>query len=387
MMIHKQPHAQVSVAEEQTQRMILDGHKLPWHMDRVAAWERGERIAPITIDMALTRKCDAACSFCYAMLQENDGGMITEEVMNGFLEDCAAMGVRAVSLVSDGESLLSPAYVFTVQRGRELGLSIASGTNGRTFTPAILSAVLPSLDYLRFNVSAGQKERYAEIMGFKPEAFDRVCANIKEAVRIKHVGCGGQIYPVTIGIQMVLMPQDADQILPFAQLGLDMGVDYAVIKHCSDDEDGRLGVRYSEYEKLHGLLYQAEGMSTPETKIVVKWNKIRDEGRREYQRCYGPPFLIQISGSGLVAPCGMLFNDRYAKFHIGNITEQRWMDIWKSERYWEVMQYLGSENFNAQKMCGTLCLQHMVNTALDRHVKGDRVQPATTPAPLHRNFV
>ena len=44
--------------------LILDGTKLQWHLDRVEAWERGERIAPITIDMALTRACNYGCNFC-----------------------------------------------------------------------------------------------------------------------------------------------------------------------------------------------------------------------------------------------------------------------------------------------------------------------------------
>ena len=35
---------------------------------------------------------------------------------------------------------------------------------------------------------------------------------------------------------MVLMPEFADEIIPFAKLALDLGVDYGVIKHCSDDE-------------------------------------------------------------------------------------------------------------------------------------------------------
>ena len=51
---------------------ILDGHKLAWHKDRVDAWLRGERIAPITIDCALTRKCSYNCVYCYGKLQAND---------------------------------------------------------------------------------------------------------------------------------------------------------------------------------------------------------------------------------------------------------------------------------------------------------------------------
>ena len=89
--------------------------------------------------------------------------------------------------------------------------------------------------------------------------------------------------------------------------------------------------------------------------------------------------MLQMSGSGLVAPCGMLFNERYKKFHIGNITEERFRDIFYSDRYWEVMNYLASPDFNAQKMCGSLCLQHKVNEFLDRPVAtiGDAIEKIT----------
>lgn len=378
------PHSQQTVAQEH-QELILDGTKIAWYTDRVAAWGRGERIAPITIDMALTRKCDASCSFCYAMLQENDRHEITQAVMESFLGDAARMGVRGISLVSDGESLLSPVYTYTIQQGASLGISMASGTNGRTFTREKLEAVLPHLTYLRFNVSAGTKQRYTEIMGFKPEAFDRVCENIRVAAEIK----ARDNLPVTIGIQMVLMPQDADQVIPFAKLGRNLGVDYAVVKHCSDDEYGNLGIDYSRYSQLTDYLQEAESYSTDSYKCVIKWSKIRDEGKRSYQRCYGPPFLIQISGSGLVAPCGMMFNTRYAKFAIGNICEQRWWDIWQSDRYWEVMSYLASDQFDAQKNCGTLCLQHRLNDVLDKHRKGeiDLFSNPPTGVPKHVGFV
>ena len=41
--------------------LILDSHKLSHHMDVVEAWEAGERIAPVSVDMALTRACGAMC--------------------------------------------------------------------------------------------------------------------------------------------------------------------------------------------------------------------------------------------------------------------------------------------------------------------------------------
>ncbi|MBI3317676.1 MAG: radical SAM protein [Candidatus Omnitrophica bacterium] len=382
--IRHTPHNRLSVSQEQTERLILDGTKIGWHLDRVRAWERGERIAPITIDMALSRACNYACSFCYAMLQENDREVITTEVMVRFLEDCAEIGVKGISLVSDGESTLSPAYIPTLQRGHELGIDMASGTNGFIFNRRKLEEILPHLTYLRINFSAGTRDRYAQIMGVKPEWFDRVVQNIREMVEIKR----RDKLPVTIGMQMVLMPQDADQILPFAQLGKELRPDYAIIKHCSDNEDGSLGVDYSKYVALYELLQEAEQLSDEGYQLAIKWSKIKDEGKRSYQRCYGPPFLLQMSGSGLVAPCGMLFNERYKKFHMGNIVERRFKEIWASDEYWEVINYLASTKFNAQKMCGTLCLQHKVNEYLDEAMKG-RLEPAVPagPVPQHINFI
>src|SRR5690348_12814747 len=158
--------------------LILDGTKIAWHQDRIRAWERGERIAPITIDMALTRACNYACHFCYAMLQENDREVITQKVIYDFLEDAAEIGVKGISVVSDGESTISPVFIDAVRRGDELGISMAVGTNAFVLTKSKLEEILPHLTYLRVNFSAGEPKRYAEIMGVKEEWFHRVCQNI-----------------------------------------------------------------------------------------------------------------------------------------------------------------------------------------------------------------
>jgi MoaA/NifB/PqqE/SkfB family radical SAM enzyme len=303
------------------------------------------------------------------------------------LDDFATIGVRSVSLVSDGESTLSKAYVPFIQHAAKLGIDVGNATNAWEWEPEKIEQVLPHLTWVRFTVAAGRPESYAQIMYKGPEhteVFDRAIRHIKYAVDLKkRKGLG-----VTLGIQMVLMPQFKDEIIPFAQLGVDLGVDYAVIKHCSDDEQHTLGIDYGKYEELYDLLTQAEAMSNEQTKVIVKWSKIRDGDKPPYKRFYGPAFLLQISGSGLVAPSGMFFNARHSKLHIGNYTEERFIDIWKSDRYWRAMDYLASPAFDAQTMMGTLPIQHYVSVALDRHAKGiERIRPATGPKPLHANFL
>ena len=44
-----------------------------------------------------------------------------------------------------------------------------------------------------------------------------------------------------------------------------------------------------------------------------------------------------------VAPSGMFFNARYSKFHMGNFTEEKFKDIFNSQRYKTIMDCLASQ--------------------------------------------
>jgi len=365
-------------------KLILDGYKINWHKERIEAWLRGERIAPITIDCALTRACTYRCVYCYSQLQDNDKKVMTKDVIFRFLDDAAEIGVKAISLVSDGESTCSPYMYDAIVRGRGNGLDMALGTNGYLLKDERLGEILPCLTYIRFNISAGEPHRYAEIMGCKEECFYKVCNTVKEAVRIKKENN----LTVTIGLQMVLMPQFSDQIIPLTKLGKELGVDYLVIKHCSDDEEGSLKVDYSGYFDLVGELKKAESFSNKNYLVKAKWSKILSGGKRRYSRCYGAPFMVQMSGSGLIAPCGMLFNNKYKKYHIGNIVDTPFKKIWKSDRYWEVMDLIASDKFDARIMCACLCLQHKINEYLWDLKQGKiKLEEPKGEKPMHINFI
>ncbi len=366
--------------------IVLDGQKLAWHKDRVDAWLHGERIAPITIDCALTRRCTYKCIYCYGILQTNDEKRMTKDVLFRFLDDAAEIGVKAISFVSDGESTCSPHLNDAILRGKSNGLDIALGTNGYLLDKERLEDILPALTYLRFNISAADPDKYAHIMGVQKNHFFKVINTVKECVRIKK----RKDLDVTLGLQMVLLPELSNQIIPLAELGKKLFVDYFVIKHCSDDELQTLGIDYTKYYDMIDILKKAEGYSTQNYLVKAKWSKILSGGKRNYNQCYGPPFIMQFSGSGLVAPCGMLFHERYKeKYHIGNIADKPFKEIWKSERYWEVLDRIASDKFDAKTMCGTLCLQHKVNEFLwDLKKMGGSSFKAPEEGPLmHINFI
>ena len=362
--------------------MTLDGSNVGYHKERVEAWERGERIAPIFMDIAWTRKCQAACHFCYAQAQASEGGQITRENAMQFLEDAAEIGVLAMNYISDGESTMVPWYADAVEKATDLGMQIGAGTNGIATTEPVLKRILPRLTSFRVNFSAGEKKRYAEIMGLKQAVYDIVIKNIRTAVELVRANK----WPCVVNMNLVCDPKDSDQLQPFARLAKDLGVHYAIIKHCAVDPDGVLDTDYKGYAKIEDTLKECEALSDETTKIVVKWNKLKHQGERQYSRCLGPPFALQMSGNGLVAPCGPLFNEKYRAFHIGNITTERFKDMFYSERYWTVMKYLASDEFDPRKRCPSDCMQNLHNDWLYRYINGKVTFPIT-PAPSNVRFL
>lgn len=368
------------------EKIILDASKVLWHKERIEQWKRGERIAPITIDCALTTRCSYRCVYCYGKMQcINQSENLDKETIYNFLDDAAEIGVKGISFVSDGESTCNPNLKDAIVYGKSLGIDMALGTNGYLLNDDELEDILPCLTYLRFNISAGEAERYAYIHGCKIDCFYKVVDTIKKAVSIKKEKNLG----VTIGLQMVLMPEFKDQIIPLSRLGKELEVDYLVIKHCSDDEDSTLGVDYNQYEdeNLIKVLREAEKLSTDFYQVSVKWSKIMSHGEKRYCKCFGAPFILQMSGTGLVAPCGMFFNERYKKYHIGNIKDTRFKDLFRSERYWEVMRLITSEEFNPNTECGTLCLQHKTNEVLWDIYTSGIIPKASGNLPMHINFI
>lgn len=360
--------------------LVLDGTKVGWWQDRVEAWKRGEKIAPVTMDVAWTRKCQASCSFCFAQMQASDGGEITKEIAFNFLDDAAEIGVKGISLISDGESTMVPWYADSIEYAAKRGIKIGVGSNGIALTRDVLERILPHISYLRFNFSAGERRRYAEIMGVKQTFYDRVLQNIRDAMEIIR----RDKLSVSCNMQLVCQPQDADQLLPFAQLAQSVRPTYAIIKHCADDRDHFLGVDYTKYVDLEETFRQCEALSDDEFRVVVKWSRIADEGKRHYSRCWGPPFLLQMSGNGLISTCGFHFNSKYRKFHMGWIAgpeAKRFRDIFHSDRYWEVIDYVGSPAFNPQQRCGSNCLQTNTNQFLFDYMNGNVELPVGNAPP------
>ncbi len=362
----KQPNQYSGHTFKNKERFRLDGHKLIYHLDRVFSWSRGERIVPLHIDMGLTKFCNMACLYCIGVTQVmSKKTMIQKDALLRFIDDCGRLAVRSIAFIGDGEPTLNPAMYDAVARAKTLAVDIGIATNGLLIDMKRAGDILRDATFIRFNLSAATPENFQKIHQCKADNFNVIIDKIRAMVKLKKENK----YPCTIGVQMVLIPENFGQAVKLAQLCADLGVDYLQIKQCSDTEYGEIGINHKDYFSATDELKKCEQLSNDNYLVQVKWNKINilnetevyKKGSRKYDICYGTPFLGQISGNGKVYPCGPFFGKE--RFYMGDIHEQSYYDIVKGDRYWQVQQDI-IDNVDVHFDCTVGCRQDYINNFL-----------------------
>jgi len=341
----------------------MTGNKLMWHLDRLNDWHKNKDIVPLHIDMGITTGCNAACEFCFGLEMSRTNAskrfdMPLDAIRNLF-DDCKSEGVKSITLSGEGENTLNPAFYDAIQYAKNINLDIGVATNGTLIAGDRVKDLLQTLVYLRFNISAATSRSYKRIHG--KDFFETVISNIKKCVSVKkEFGL-----PVTIGMQMVVTKHNYDDIIPLSSIGEKLGVDYLVIKPCSDTPDRTLNVPHKEYKTLYDKFKSAESNSSDDYSVIIKFNKFDNAGVNAYKTCYGTAFMIAINGRGDVAPCGHLLTPKMKdKFHMGNIIEERLRNIVHSNKYRDIQKKVRSLDVNSE--CETNCKQYNINMFLEQ---------------------
>ncbi|ACM19027.1 radical SAM domain iron-sulfur cluster-binding oxidoreductase [Geotalea daltonii FRC-32] len=343
----------------------MDGHKLYWHLDRVNDWMSGKRIPPLHIDVGLSKGCNIKCHYCFGVVQGNryEQGkevFFPREPLLRYVSEAGEMGVRSMAMIGEAEPLLNPHVYEAIVAGKRAGVDMALGTNGVLFdTSRQGEEALEHLTWLRFNISAASAGSYQRLHN-SPD-FDLLVEKIRFCIARKKALNSA----VTIGFQMVLTPQDIDEVMPLTSLAKELGVDYLEIKHCGDTVQNDLGIfnKLDQYDQFRDILLQAEEHSTDTFKVVIKWGNINRKGKRSYNRCLGAPFLLYSSGDGKLYPCGMFFSYREPEFCLGDLTRQSFKAIIESDAYWQTMKRIETE-IKVHEECYASCKTNAINEFL-----------------------
>ena len=193
-------------------------------------------------------------------------------------------------------------------------------TNGIRIHHDKLDVILNSLKWIRFNISAGTKETFQKI--HRVNQMDRVLSNAKALTKLK----SEKGYDCVIGFQMVVTKENMNDIVPLAKLGKECGVDYFVVKPCSDTFDSRLDSPKGEYIEALDIFKEAEQFSNKNYTVNVKWKKVLNGGWKDYDA--KEPIYFRISGKAIISMRSLVSRTKGWVFN-GNIIDKSFKEIWQ----------------------------------------------------------
>jgi len=328
--------------------------KILKHPRKLESFEDGRITEPIHIRIKPTNICNHNCAYCsyqnsYGQLGKDMEvqDQIPLEKLKEIVDDCAEMGVKAITFSGGGEPLLYKGLMSILERCRDHGISTAILTNGIMLKKAMLMVAMDSCTWIRISMDGWDRKSYAEYRGCKPEHYDQLMENIKNA-------CAMQSECV-LGVNIIVDDKNAGHVYDMVKKVHDLGVKSIKISPCIISNDSK--VNNNMHEKLRPIV-QAQLDKLEDEKIMVydSYHAQLKGFEKEYGWCPYIQILPIIGADQNVYAC---HDKAYNKDNgiIGSIRDQSFKKFW----------YDGAEKFykiNPHTDCNHHCITDQTNKML-----------------------
>ncbi|MFH1309443.1 MAG: radical SAM protein [Candidatus Omnitrophota bacterium] len=339
----------------------IDDHKLMYHVSRVNDWLNGKIVYPIYMEICPSGACNHRCTYCAYDFAGYKNKFLETEVLKKKLSELGARGLKSVVYAGEGEPFLHPDMADIISHTAKSGIDVGIATNAVFFNEETAEKTLKDITWLKVSISGATEDTYRKIHRSKPGDISRVINNMKTASEIKRI----KGYSCTLGMQLLLLPENCNEAVDLVKLARDIGMDYVVIKPYSQHPQSKTtkynSVKYSEYEHLGDKIAQ---LNTNKFSAVFRIQTMRewDSGNsvRGYNRCLSTPFWSYIDMEGNVWGCAIYLGDE--KFLYGNIYEESFQEIWQGKKRKKSLAWM--ENELDISKCRVNCRMNKINKYL-----------------------
>ena len=343
-----------------------------YHPERVAqwleadTWEKAKKVYPIYWEVTTSAACNHRCTFCSVDAIGYPPDLLEANMLIERMKEAKALGVKSVMFAGTGEPLVHKRISDITLGAVNAGLDVAFTTNG---TLLLKNNGLPKLGllsatWIKVSLNAGSQETYVKVHKTDAKDWDKVWAGLATLVAMRNT-TGSK---TTIGVQCVVLPENVYEMRELAELCVDAGVDYLVLKPYSQ---GTFSItkQYegTDYAAMRTYLEGVKDYNTPKFKVIYRSNAMQQEITKShnFDKCNATPnFWTYCTGDGRMFTCSAhLLDDRFC---IGNINTQTFQEIWEGEgrrRNWEMMQ-----GFDIKK-CRLNCRMSKANVYLESFEK------------------
>ena len=283
------------------------------------------------VQLVLADLCNQGCKFCAYRLEGytsnqlfDDKRMMPASKAIEIIEDCSAIGVKAIEFTGGGEPTVHKAFVAAIRRTHELGMRFALVSNGTRITPELTERVVRAA-WVRISLDAATEETYTSVRRVHASHWAKAQAAVmalREARDQLKTDC-------VVGVGFVVTPDNWPEVVAAARLAKEIGADNFRISAQFSSKDERLFAQF--HARAAELCKEAEGISGDGFRVYNRFaNRLEDLifKNPEDELCGYQFFNTYIGGDLQVYRCcGYAYNKRG---WLGDLTNQRFKDFWMS---------------------------------------------------------
>lgn len=329
------------------------------HIDRIAAWDRGETPAPVTVEWDLSNRCVLGCVDCHfahthvrgpwamkprtlPMAFEGTGDLADTGLVMRTLDDLHSAEVRSIVWSGGGEPTTHPDWLDIVKYAAMRGFEQGMYTCGGLLTAASASALASMASWVVVSLDAADAETYAAEKGVPASRFLSACSGLTALIGSK----------ATVGASFLLHAdnwQRADEMLT---LGRHLGAHYVTfrpaIQTAQDRPSVPTGDRSWVLQAMPALVALSNAADVElDVDRFLAYAAWTDHG---YSQCHGVQLNTTITPDGRVWVCPQ----RRGVSALGDLRRESFVDIWARH----------PRTFTVDAGCRAMCRLHPVNETL-----------------------
>lgn len=330
------------------------------HIDRIAAWDRGEKPAPVTVEWDLSNRCVLGCQDCHfahthvrgpwamkartlPMAFDGTGDLADTGLVLRTLDDLHAAGVRAIVWSGGGEPTTHPEWLTIIQYAQLRGFEQGMYTCGGLLTPESAKTAASLLSWVVVSLDAADAETYAHEKGVPTARFDAACAGLAALT-------GGK---ATVGASFLLHAENWHRTDDMLALARDLGATYTTFRPAIQTAAHAPGMVMGSTEWVLEALPDLVNLeSEPDVELdaerFVAYAGWQGHG---YSQCRGITLNTTITPDGRVWLCPQ----RRGVSALGDLRRESFADIWARH----------PKSFTVDAGCRVMCRLHPVNGVLD----------------------
>ncbi len=296
--------------------------KIISHSDKIHQLLNGEIPEPVRVVLEPTNLCNHNCVFCfYSNFRDDNRVYLSREKLFELAEDFKKLGVKSVSLVGGGEPMIHPAIYDLIHWFYENNILISITTNGSSCKDSEIDTIVRASTYIRVSLNAASVKTHNLINAPKSSQFNRIINNI-DKLRKHRDKIGANML---IGIKNAIFDKNIHEIEEMVALGERLKVDYIMFA-------GVVGESPSAKQTLDTAKVKIEDLNK-KTKVLLFHSFYKNP--QITPKCISNPLIGTVSANGDMYLCGFMDHSD-GRFRIGNINENRFINLWGSEKHYQV---------------------------------------------------